>query len=126
MKKTKGIPYAQYRKATKKMPAHYHIFNDVYDFNVRLFIGQVDKMNDYLPELNITKATDGKTWWNPDTGSLSVWIQKKGDFDVLAHELIHVISALLETRGIKFDPDNDEPIAYLMTWLFRAFYFAVK
>lgn len=35
----------------------------------------------------------------------------------LSHEFVHVVGQVLTTRGVKYDPDNDEPFAYMMTSL---------
>jgi hypothetical protein len=40
--------------------------------------------------------------------------------DILAHELIHVISLLYKDYGIDYDKNNDEPTAYLMSFLFKS------
>jgi hypothetical protein len=37
----------------------------------------------------------------------------------LAHEILHVVLAVLEFRGVKTTTDNDEPAAYYFEWLFR-------
>lgn len=37
----------------------------------------------------------------------------------LGHELVHVVLAILEHRGVKITSDNDEPVAYYFEWLFR-------
>lgn len=55
-----------------------------------------------------------------------IWIDKKGELDTFAHELIHAINNTFYNKGIQLDTENDEPQAYLMSWLFRGFYFAVK
>lgn len=39
--------------------------------------------------------------------------------DVLAHEIVHIISFLFKAKGIKYDVDNDEFQGYLTGWLFK-------
>ncbi len=39
------------------------------------------------------------------------------DHDTILHELVHVIAYLCKHRDIKFDPDNDEPIAYFFGYV---------
>lgn len=50
-----------------------------------------------------------------------VWIDekiKKQDRCIsISHEFIHVINAIFKCRGVKLDYDNDEPYAYMMTYL---------
>lgn len=38
---------------------------------------------------------------------------------VLGHELLHVVLATLEFRGVHVTSENDEPVAYYFEWLFR-------
>jgi len=68
---------------------------------------------------------DGLVFQNSD-GGIVIFIREKGMLDTFAHELIHAISETCKLRGIKYDEENDEHIAYLMSWLFRGFYFAVE
>lgn len=42
----------------------------------------------------------------------------KWRFSIVAHECIHALSTLLKTKGIFYDPDNDEPVAYLYADIF--------
>lgn len=39
--------------------------------------------------------------------------------DVLAHEIVHIISFTFRERGVKYDVDNDEFQGYLTGWLFK-------
>lgn len=43
-----------------------------------------------------------------------------GNFESLTHELVHLINRLLDSIGYTFDPENDEPQAYLTGRLFSA------
>lgn len=38
--------------------------------------------------------------------------------DILAHEIVHIVSFAFRERGIKYDVDNDEFQGYLTGWLF--------
>lgn len=39
--------------------------------------------------------------------------------DILAHEIVHIVSFAFRERGIKYDVDNDEFQGYLTGWLFK-------
>jgi len=46
-----------------------------------------------------------------------IWVEDKKNSASLAHECIHVALRCLNTSGVHIDCDNDEPLAYLVTWL---------
>lgn len=39
------------------------------------------------------------------------------DYWTICHELFHLISAICKVRGIKMDVENDEPLAYLQSYI---------
>lgn len=55
-----------------------------------------------------------KDWW------LIIPIQnknKKISINVVAHEALHISRMILTSRGVVFDPNNDEPYAYMVGWV---------
>jgi len=59
-----------------------------------------------------------KDWWvifnyNP---------KKKINIDTIAHESLHITRMILDSRGVVFDPNNDEPFAYMTGWIAQAIY----
>lgn len=59
-----------------------------------------------------------KDWWvifnyNP---------KKKINIDTIAHESLHITRMILDSRGVLFDPNNDEPFAYMVGWVASAIY----
>lgn len=55
-----------------------------------------------------------KDWW------IIIPIQdksKKVSVNVIAHEALHISRMILTSRGVLFDPNNDEPYAYLVGWV---------
>lgn len=40
----------------------------------------------------------------------------------IAHEAMHIVSMVLEDRGVIADFNNDEPAAYLLTWVVDKIY----
>lgn len=47
--------------------------------------------------------------------------QKKGlkRDSVIVHESVHLANKILKDRGYKFDPEDDEPLAYLVDWIYE-------
>lgn len=43
----------------------------------------------------------------------------KPEIDDLAHEAFHLTGMVMNQKDIKYDPDNDEPFAYLVGWFMR-------
>ncbi len=63
---------------------------------------------------------DGKTLGieHHDGSRFLIWSRKR-DASVVAHESVHAVNWMLAERGYRFDPDNDEPQAYLVGALVR-------
>jgi len=125
MKKKKGMQYAEYVKSEKGKPSWHHLFNNVYEINYYLIIGQEKKTKEYFEHLSDHNFFEGLVF-SPINGQIVIWLQKKGDLDVFAHELLHAISETARQKSLSYNLDQDEHLAYLMSYLFRAFYFAVK
>lgn len=69
-------------------------------------------------EIEISETQSGKTVWDTFNGlEFFVWIKNKNDLPTIAHEMLHVANAILISRGIRVDPDNDEIQAYLVEYL---------
>ena len=45
---------------------------------------------------------------------------------VIAHEAYHITSFIAEEHGVMWDPENDEPLAYLINWIVDQIYIFVK
>ena len=56
---------------------------------------------------------------NTDDHGKFVIIFKRGELthDAIGHEIAHCAGYMMKFLGIKYDPDNDEPFAYLIGWL---------
>lgn len=60
---------------------------------------------------------DGKTiLYRPEKLSplIMIWIKKKNDFPVIAHEAVHAANFCLDLAGVSPDFRNDETQAYLV------------
>lgn len=120
MRKKKGLQYPEYIKGEGGRPNSYHLFNQTYEINYYLIISQKKKVVGTWPFAEGHVENDGFCFYN-SSGDIVIWLSKKDNLDTLAHELIHAISETCKARGIEYDEDNDEHIAFLMSWLFRGF-----
>lgn len=50
-------------------------------------------------------------------GVLVLWLVDASDMPSLAHEAVHAAGRILDLHGVKLDPSNDEPMAYLVSWI---------
>jgi galactose-1-phosphate uridylyltransferase len=124
MKKIKGMCYADYVPATKDRPSIYKAYLDLYELNVWVIIGQEKKVQAMFPK---TEGHFSRAFcFANSNGEPIIWLQEKGMIDDFAHEVIHAIGHILKSTGVEYDADNDEPIAYLMSWYMRVFYFSIK
>ena len=58
-------------------------------------------------------------WCHEDgTQRPTLWLRTWQD-DIAIHECIHAAIWVLTNRGVKFDYDNDETIAYYVSWIFN-------
>lgn len=60
---------------------------------------------------------DGKTIEYGE--GILIYLKNSSDIHILAHECFHASNIIMRKRGIKPDPYNDEPQAYLIQWLFN-------
>lgn len=79
-------------------------------FFEKMFPGRVEPL---------TPTTTGKTCYGA-SGDIAVWLMDPEDTSTLVHELSHVVSEILTSRGIPLGPDTDEAYAYLTQSLFIA------
>ncbi len=58
----------------------------------------------------------------PDDDSLPIymWVKDAADIASLAHELVHVVFAVMHRAGVPLTYENDESVAYLLTHLLVA------
>lgn len=82
---------------------------------------EVAQVNVSNPGINITWADDMEAWTNDhfykDYVIAVVFDARLLSVDTIAHEVVHIKNMVYTHAGIKHDPKNDEPEAYLSGWL---------
>lgn len=48
-----------------------------------------------------------------------IWVADVKNSASLAHECIHAATRCLNQSGVEIHADNDEPLAYLVTWMMK-------
>ncbi len=92
----------------------------IYDMDVIICIHQKhdDVIKKFKLDLDPRDYDDARAFSFADTksGQLEIffWLSDANvDSNTIFHEFIHVISYFCQHRDTKYDPKNDEPIAYL-------------
>lgn len=67
----------------------------------------------------------GHTWVYAGSPGV-VWVYDITDIPVLVHELMHLVSGVLEARGLKFSRDSEETYTYSVENLLRRVLHAKK
>jgi hypothetical protein len=67
-----------------------------------------------------TLIEGGHDWW------VIFNSKRKLTVDTIAHEALHISRMILHNRGVDFDPENDEPYAYMVGWVSDVIYKTLK
>lgn len=104
----------------KKIPIH------PYAVDLWLLISKdphkdVTQLNVSNPGLQLKWGSDYAAWTNDHFYRdyiLGVAFDASGfSPDTVAHEAVHIVNMVFKHAGIKYDPANDEPQAYLTGWI---------
>lgn len=83
-------------------------------------LAEIQKVEHFSNYENPFNLCDGR-FITSSEGHSFLWINSEKRKDekicILAHELVHVISCLFDTRGVIYDLNNDELAAYMMQYL---------
>lgn len=119
------MQYAEFTKGVNGNPDSWHLYNHVYEINVYLVIGQREKCYKTFKSLENHTLKRGCVFPNSVDNPV-IWLESKDMLDCLAHECVHACNFIMRNAGVEPDFYNDEAYAYLMSWMFRGFYFAAK
>lgn len=117
--------HSEFIKSKDNRPFCWWAYNDLYEINIYLVQGQEKKMIQTWPNIERGSENSGYCFLNNDNQPV-IWLPKRTEPCVFAHECVHVVSEIMKAKGIDYDVDNDEPIAYLHSWLFNVFFKRVK
>ena len=112
----KWAPYIR-----KQLPSGtIHIYDPIYRINFWAVLGSKLKYMRIMAENGIEddEPDDGRfAVYKIDGTEIGVIYAK--DRETLIHECLHATIWALNSRGIKLDPDNDEPLCYYQDFLYR-------
>lgn len=99
------------RKKTIKIPLYYG----------DLVLIQTDDLEKVEKEYNTESlhSSEACVFRNHNKNGWSVYVmafESKKPF-MIAHESLHVVNRIFDDRGIKLDPENDEPQCFLLGWI---------
>lgn len=120
-----------FHKKWRGRPATAFIWNDTFDDGVLVLFG-VDTEGLHReygrynrdPELTKELMGDMKEGWFLYHNKVSgmAFRDEKPKVGIIAHEVVHFVTALSDERGINHDRNNDETQAYLTGWLVDRIY----
>ena len=104
----------------KSIFSKHDIYIPIYDVTIRVVIDQWHAAN-LMYELGLShQDMEALAWtvFDVDDQVISAYLLLKSEhFSAWSHELIHIISYICRTTGMKWDPRNDESIAYLSEYI---------
>jgi len=111
------------RKTIKKTP-YIESYNSTWKWEFNFFIGcKWQKFREaiyyYEDEWTQEREPTAHCFNNWGARRSFIWINKKNNPSSLAHECIHADTRCLNESGFTIICDNDEPLAYLVTWLMK-------
>ena len=129
-------PKKNQKESAKKKKKLFYVNVGLYNCGVTVLYGtnkeaekEYKKTRFYLEhnyEWTSNNRTGGKTIYGEGIDPF-LWInsdieqyQLQG---TIAHEVMHVVCAICEYRGIEFRTENDEVLAYLTEWITKQIYF---
>lgn len=100
----------------KKVP--FHFYSDLYYENFYLCAGW--KRSDVVNYFKIDIADNARGVTLLTSGGIIIWVEDRKAYGVLAHESVHAAKFLFGMKGIIASNDNDEPLAYMVQWIFES------
>lgn len=72
-------------------------------------------------------AYGGMAWQDTRNNEWGVYCLLPPDAapSTVAHEALHLLTYLMKRKGLRYDADNDESLAYLMGWLVQEITYAL-
>lgn len=98
----------------------YYIFNCSQKSAKKYFKKEGLKINDYLWGVAHTFS-----FKHDDNTVYGIWVKEK-NIENLAHEVFHLIGYIFHDRKLYYDPNNEEPWAYLIEYLMKEFLTKLK
>jgi len=120
------------KNTKKKQQIKFKFLCPIFGVEVCLNLGEIDKDNpptifgaEYTPNgdssAETTTIISEKNGEKIEVG-YHVWVKDKTDYHSMVHETLHLVKRILDKKGIPFDGDNEELIAYYQGYWVRKFW----
>lgn len=98
----------------------YHFYDIIYRENFYVFVGSPKKMEKKFPRF-APFDSKGRTFYPFDKKwpGVCIWLHKRWDWDILAHEAVHAGNWVLRNKGVGINRRNDEALAYYVQFIIR-------
>jgi len=114
---------ARYAKNDGRLKMEFDIPIDIYGCSVKFFVTHTSKMGPIADKYNLdlTGHWLARCYCRESDWKLPVILVFKSDKvypGIIAHETLHAAIHILAQTGYRLDPLNDEPLAYLHSYIF--------
>jgi hypothetical protein len=106
----------------KKKPHHFYC--ELYFENFYFCNGWKRSEVEYYFGIEIDAKARGLTALGPK--GIMIWIESSKFIGALAHESVHAAKFLFYQKGVTASNENDEPLAYLVQFIFENCYKKIK
>lgn len=108
----------------KRRPIRFILKNDTWRFEVAVMVGGTAEdgakwARGLIGDGCQPGSGDARCWYADEGGgNAAIWFDGKPGADIVAHEALHAICHLMQSRGMEpMNPQNDEAYCYLLQWL---------
>lgn len=95
----------------------HHFYSDLYFQNFYFCPGWKKNEVEKFFNVELDQYCRGITMTTEN--GIAIWIQDNVLIGCLVHECIHAANFLLKQKGVIASHENDEPLAYLVQWIFE-------
>lgn len=111
---------------SKNQKTKFKFMCPIFEIEIILYLGDKKQIKEYSLDYNVMKNSLAECLLYSDEDNnplgLVIWIKNKTDYHSMVHETLHLVRRIFEIKGIPFDSDNDEIIAYYQNYWVRKFW----
>ncbi len=99
----------------KRQP--YHFYSDLYFQNFYFCPGWKREQIQKMFNVELDSSCRGVTMVTES--GIVIWIEENTLLGCLVHECVHAAKFLFKQKGVISSNENDEPLAYLVQWIYE-------
>jgi len=110
----------------KKQKTKFKFICPVFRVEVILALGDMKKIKEFSADYSLHEDSIGEclliTSEDDTPRGFVIWIKDKIDYNSMVHETLHLVKRIFQIKGVPFNSDNDEIIAYYQNYWVRKFW----